>query len=626
MAKEGMGTVQSVAPRLSVPSSAGESPEDPSGLRREELLRSAWEELLDRQGLLTTHAEHRQSVWRSLSEWLRSGKPGTLPEQIPLHEALSAVLAFRKVLEETLKDTEESRRDELLRSVDALYCAWVQPVCGRADANVDEFLDEWLDFADVGHFCLDTEGRVVFWGRSMERLYSIPASEILGRKLFDAFPAFHQEPEFRELLEKAAEQRAPQQAQRLRHRSQKKGLRYLNVRVAPIGDGGGKISGFRVLVHDVTERQQSEETLDRYRKYVQTILQDAADAIIVLDENDRIVMWNRGAEALYGWKAEEVLGKPITIIVPNDPRSQREIEWISKEVQKKGYVRNWEAERITRDGRKVLINLTRTAIYDSDGRFVGSSIIARDVSEQRRIEQQLIQSEKLSAVGQLAAGIAHEIGSPLTAISSLAQVLIERSDDEFFRERLSLIRKEVDRIARIVRELVDFSRPVAQTVERLNPNSLVEEAVRIVGYDRRLKHKQIHLELQPDVHPVEGGYDQLLQVLVNLLLNAADAIESVPNGQVWVRTENRGDEVLISVRDNGVGIPPENLPHIFDPFFTTKKPGKGTGLGLWVCLNVIRNLNGRIEVESEPGKGATFRVFLPKCPLPEGRTVKELRG
>ncbi|MDZ7373031.1 MAG: PAS domain S-box protein [candidate division KSB1 bacterium] len=605
----------------------GETHPASSDLREVDALaaRRAWEERLEQAGVLEGHTVARARLWEAMVGSLLDSQVPPIPEGIASHEALLAALLFRKTLEGLVGQGPEGQ--QLLARADGLWSHWAQghpAAAERLETAPDEVLDEWLNFADVGHFCLDEEGRIVHWGHSMERLYGVPSSEVIGHKLFEAFPAFQEEPEFQELLRKAIQTGRVQEGFRLRHRSKKMGIRYVDVRIGPVADSPAGRRTFRVLVHDVTEKQQSEKALDRYRQYVQTILQDAADAIIVLDEKDRIVMWNRGAEALYGWKAEEILGKPITVIVPNDPRSQREIEWISKEVQKRGYIRNWESQRITRDGRRVTINLTRTAIYDSEGRFVGSSIIARDVTEQKRLEQQLIQSEKLSAVGQLAAGIAHEVGSPLTAVSSLTQLLIERSDDEFFRERLTLIRKEVDRIARIVRELVDFSRPVTHSVERLNPNRLVEEAVHIVRYDRRLKHKQVDLELQPDVHPVEAGYDQLLQVLVNLLLNAADAIEAMDDGHVWVSTENRGDEVVLTVRDNGVGIPPENLPHIFDPFFTTKKPGKGTGLGLWVCFNVVRNLNGRIEVESEPGKGATFRVILPRCPLAVPRSTQEV--
>ncbi len=558
-----------------------------------------------------------EELWGAFVEAVQHGVLPPTPVRAPIRAVVAALADLADAAQASLPGDEPALREALGRFLDRFAAACLRQTETPPSRSLpDPFtlqIDPLLDAVDIGHFLLDRDTRVVFWGRGMHRLYDVEPDEVLGKKLLDAFPAVRQEREFAEVLRKALQTGKPQRTSRFRHRSKRKGLRYLNVAAYPVLDGDGQVLGLRVLVDDVTDRWLKEKALDRYRQYVQTILQDAADAIIVLDEKDRIMMWNRGAEVLYGWRAEEVLGKPVTVIVPNDPKAQREIKWIGEEVRKRGFIRDWETERITRDGRKVLINLTRTAIYDAQGRFVGSSVIARDITEQRRLEHQLIQSEKLSAVGQLAAGIAHEIGSPLTAVSSLAQLLFERSEDEFFRDRLRLIRKEVERIARIVRELVDFSRPVTQKIERLNPNEIVEEAARIVQYDRRLKHKQIETDLDPTVSPVEVSFDQLLQVLINLLLNAADAIEPVEDGKVRIRTANEGDKVLIEVADNGVGIPPENLPHIFDPFFTTKRPGKGTGLGLWVCLNVVRGLGGSIDVESEPGHGATFRILLPRA-------------
>ncbi|HFE52137.1 MAG TPA: PAS domain-containing protein, partial [Bacteroidetes bacterium] len=184
-----------------------------------------------------------------------------------------------------------------------------------------EYLDNVLDFADIGFFVLGPDGRVLFWGRGMERLYDVPADHVLGKYLAEAFPAFKDEPEFHQLFEKVIATGRAQEGVGIQHRSLKKGLRTLDLKLSPFRSADGRILGVSVLVVDVTKRRAEEEALDRYRKYVQTILEGAADAIIVLDEENRIVMWNKGAEELYGWKAEEVVGKPVTVIVPNDPRA-----------------------------------------------------------------------------------------------------------------------------------------------------------------------------------------------------------------------------------------------------------------------------------------------------------------
>jgi len=257
------------------------------------------------------------------------------------------------------------------------------------------------------------------------------------------------------------------------------------------------------------------------------------------------------------------------------------------------------------------LRLTRTAIRDEEGKYLGSSVIAYDITEQKRLEQQLIHSEKLSAVGQLAAGIAHEVGSPLTAISSLAQLLYEKSEDDWDKDKLKIIREQIERISRIVRELVNFSKPISTSVGEVSVNKVIEEAAQIVKYDKRLKFFKFSMDLFPHLPLIKISFDQLLQVLINILLNAGDALEGREKGKISVTSRLVGEKIIVSIIDTGVGIEKENLDHIFEPFYTTKKPGKGTGLGLWVCYNIVRGFSGEIIVESEIDQGTAFHIVLP---------------
>jgi PAS domain S-box-containing protein len=362
--------------------------------------------------------------------------------------------------------------------------------------------------------------------------------------------------------------------------------------------------------HVFNERLSGDFSLASGR-YFENILNDAADAIILLDSKDYIVMWNNGAESIYGWSRAEMLGQPISRIVPQDADSKHEIEWISRQVREKGYVRNFRTHRLTRDSKTVTIEVTRTAIYDDQHRYIGSSVISRDLSEQEKLRDQLVHSEKLSAVGTLAAGIAHEIGSPLTAISSISQLLQVKSKDPYFVEKVALIQQSIDRIARIVRTLVDFSKPIQAKIERIYLNSVVEDVIQIIKYDRRLKYRKIETDLQADIPQIKASFDQLLQVFINLCLNAADALEERLDGILFLKTWSDGETVYISVSDTGTGIKPEHLPHIFEPFFTTKGDRQGTGLGLWVSYNIIKNFVGEISVTSTPDVGTTFTISLP---------------
>ena len=469
-----------------------------------------------------------------------------------------------------------------------------------------------VDFEGIGLFMLDRNYRFLYWSNGMERIFGLTAAEVLGRGVLSDLTTWGHEPRLRDAFKKASEEgketavygEAPQFI------NQKE--RILNLKIAPLRDGREKIIGISVLVQDITEYKKNQQELRRYEEYFKNILNDAADAIIILDENDGIVMWNRAAVELYGWSSAEAIGQSIALIVPDDAESQKEIVWIGHQVREKGFVRNFRGQRLTREGKQVLIDVTRTAIRNEKGEYIGSSVIARDMTQQEQLRQQLVQSEKLSAVGTLAAGIAHEIGSPLTAISSLTQLCKARTQDEYLTERLTLIQQSIDRISRTVKTLVDFSRPIAQKIEPIYLNHVVENVVQIIKYDKRLKYQEVHTELDPHLPLIRGSFDQILQVFINISLNAADAMEHRKEGRLLIKTWFDSNWIYASVTDNGNGIAPENLPHIFEPFFSTKKPGKGTGLGLWVSFNIIKSFSGNIQATSVVGEGTVFTISLPK--------------
>jgi signal transduction histidine kinase len=220
-----------------------------------------------------------------------------------------------------------------------------------------------------------------------------------------------------------------------------------------------------------------------------------------------------------------------------------------------------------------------------------------------------VHNERLAVIGQLAAGVAHEVGNPLTAISSIVQLLQRRTTDAFFTEQLGHVKKSIDRIARIVRELVDFSRPAPSIPSPVSVNDILRTAVNLITYDRRARNIRFDSVYDAEVPPVNIVQDQLLQVLLNLLINAVDAMD----GEGMIRTTTACDDgmVRISIEDTGHGIAAELLPRIFDPFFTTKALGKGTGLGLSVSYGIIKRYNGSIDVTSRDGHGSTFTVVLP---------------
>lgn len=228
----------------------------------------------------------------------------------------------------------------------------------------------------------------------------------------------------------------------------------------------------------------------------------------------------------------------------------------------------------------------------------------------REAQFQISHQEKMASMGLLAAGIAHEIGNPLTSISSMAQIIRRKVNDEQIAEYLNTILMNINRISKIVRELVDFARPSGYETSYVNVNRLIENAVNIVKYDRRAKRIELQLKLSPELPELFIVADQLLQVFINILINAVDALTE-KNPLIEIRTYLKNEYIYIEFQDYGIGIPEKNISKIFEPFFTTKKVGKGTGLGLSVSYGIIKNMNGTIEVRSKVGQGSTFTIKLP---------------
>ena len=242
--------------------------------------------------------------------------------------------------------------------------------------------------------------------------------------------------------------------------------------------------------------------------------------------------------------------------------------------------------------------------------------IGEDVTEPRQVQLRILQSEKLAAVGQLAAGVMHEINNPLATIGACVAAIEARlgeTADSTVREYLEIIDKEVDRCTRIVDGLLDVSRPKEAAPKRpIDVNALVEQTLFLLKHHQRFRRLNVTRELGEGMPPVLVNDEQMIQVLMALMLNGVDAMED--GGILTVRThqnEYRNDEVIVEVADTGHGIPPADLPKIFEPFYTTKPPGRGTGLGLSICYGIVEQHLGRIEVKSEPGLGSTFCVFLP---------------
>lgn len=352
------------------------------------------------------------------------------------------------------------------------------------------------------------------------------------------------------------------------------------------------------------------ERLEKTEARYEDIIENSADAILTLDNNNHITTWNRGAEQIFGWNKSEAIGESISLIIPDDLMEIGEMLCLAYGIKHQGYVKNYETERLAKDGRRILVQLTETVISNENNIIIGRSQILRDISELRINENQMRQSERLATVGHLAAGVAHEVGNPLTSISSLVQVMERKTDDDFIQTNLKKIRDHINRIAKIVRELVDFSRPSSVESTSTQVNETIQSAVGLLKYDGRCRNINFQLELNNELPRIRAVPDQIHQVLVNLLLNSIDAMQD-QGEQIKVTTRRDNGHIDISVIDDGIGMTKEVRERVFEPFFSTKEVGKGTGLGLAVSHGIVNKLGGRIIVKSEEGKGSTFTIELP---------------
>ncbi len=347
-------------------------------------------------------------------------------------------------------------------------------------------------------------------------------------------------------------------------------------------------------------------------QFLAGILTDSVDGIISMDTEDRITSWNRGAAKIFDMEKEEVLGKQFQSLF-REPHliNQRRIR---EELHRKGFVKDYEIKNISRDGRELILQFSQTALRDQTGRFMGTSAVIRDITEQHRMRERIQQSEKLSSIGQLAAGIAHEIGTPLNIISGNAEYLMmDMKAHDSRMEELSIIINQTDRITRLIQQLMDFARETPPRWEETDINELIENTLILVRHQLKKRSIALASSLHGAMPRIVADPYQLQQVLLNIIMNAIQAMSDKGTLTIETAFDAPRDEVRVTVRDTGSGIAPEHIKSIFNPFFTTKEVGQGTGLGLSVSHRIIENHNGRIEVESQVEKGSLFTLTLPRC-------------
>jgi two-component system NtrC family sensor kinase len=388
----------------------------------------------------------------------------------------------------------------------------------------------------------------------------------------------------------------------------------------------GRVVRYQGTLVDVTEQRALEQQLRRQEEFRRHLLESFPDLILVLDLKGQYTFVSARIAELLGYGPEQLMGKSIDDAKWTPPDLAALYRTVATG---QNSLTSCDYDALHRDGTSRTMLGMASPMLDAEGKLAGVIISVRDVTKEKKLEQQIIQSERLAAMGQMIGGFAHELNNPLTVILGNSELLQELEVSDPARKPIAALRQEARRAADIVQNLQYFARPPAPGHTQVNLNELVQRTVQMQAYPMRKSNITVDFVPDPSIPAIMADPNQLMQVFLNLLLNAEQAIrESATQagndkdkdkdrggdknkGKIRVRIARKADSVSIVFQDDGPGIAPETLPHIFDPFFTTRRPGRGTGLGLSICKTVLREHRGNIEAAPGPDGGAVFTITLP---------------
>lgn len=456
-------------------------------------------------------------------------------------------------------------------------------------------------------FQFDTEAKVYYASGNAERITGYSAEEFTSGRIH---PLDIIHPDDRPRLEKEFRRLfvTHVSSENTEHRIVRKGgdIAYMLKSWYALSDSLGRFNGIVSLNKDISREKQLRERMELFR----SAFEHSTDAIIITGTDGRIIDVNDAFTDIYGFSREEAVGKSTSLIQSrhSTPDFYRNM-WQSLEKDNQ-----WRGEILNRrkDGMEIPVWLSITPIYLGTSK-IGYMGIESDMSEQKNLEQQIVQTEKLATVGQLAAGIAHEIGTPLNIISGNAElVLLDMKPSDPGHRELETIIEQTKRMSVLMRQLLDFARPKVLSLQSANVNGILTGVLNFVRLQFRKEDIDIVSDLEEKLPNVYGDPALLYQVFLNVIMNAFQAMSR--KGVLTVRTQTvhsaDNEKIEIEVSDTGEGIRPENMERIFAPFFTTKEPGKGTGLGLAVTRRIVQEHSGQIDIESTPGNGTTVRILF----------------
>jgi len=369
----------------------------------------------------------------------------------------------------------------------------------------------------------------------------------------------------------------------------------------------GKIIALQGVMRDITQRKEAQDRIKRAAEEWRTTFDSITDLVSIHDEDFRLFRVNKAFADVLKMKPKELVGRTCYQVlhgtnepVPSCPHK------VTLET-KKPHMAEFFEPRLG-----IHLEVATSPVFNKKGEAVASVHVARDITERKKMEEQLIVTDRLASIGELASGIAHELNNPLTSVIGFSDLLLSKDVPDDVKEDLEVISREAKRTADVVRNLLTFARNHPEEKQTMDINKAIQTVLELRAYEQRVNNIEVNVHIAPDLPEIMGNSFQLQQVFLNIIINAEHfMLEAHDRGTLTVTTERVGSNVQASFVDDGPGIAKDNLRHLFDPFFTTKEVGKGTGLGLSICHGIIAEHGGRIYTESELGKGATFIVELP---------------
>jgi PAS domain S-box-containing protein len=501
---------------------------------------------------------------------------------VPVRDAGGRVLYFDGILEDI---TERKRAEEALK---------------LQKAQFQQLFENSPDAIAM----LDTKERVIQANAGFERLFGYCAEEFTGRPINELVIPEHR------AKEASALSRAVLHGRFVREEEVRRRKDGSLVDVSIVGyplHFDGRLVGIYVIYSDISSRKKMERDIRRAAEEWRETFDSISDAISIHGRDFRLRRVNKAFADRFGTGSSQLVGKRCYEVVhgtkepvPGCPH---------RETLQTGQPAG--AEFLESDNGTCL-ELTTSPICDEAGEIAGTVHIARDVTERKQQSLQLMMTDRLASIGELAAGTAHELNNPLTSVIGFSQLLMERDVPDDIREDLELIYSEARRAAEVTKNLLTFARKHAPVKQANRIEVIVEDVLRLRAYEQRLNNIRVKKQFATGLPEIVVDYFQIQQVLLNLIINAEYFMtEAHKGGTLTIAAKRRNSTMVISVTDDGPGIPPENLRQVFNPFFTTKKAGRGTGLGLSICHGIVTEHGGRIYARSQLGKGATFFVELP---------------